>query len=247
METFNSDSQCHLEGDAIEVNTLPKLTPMHSRRLRTIWGFGRPVAVSELTGVDLDLQVHGFLSVSNSTYSANVTVTKQGVAHLNEVRQARIAVQSGHHTLGNRLCAHLRAKGMYTWENVEFCNPLYSPEVKWGVVRPDVYACRPSLKARNAESAIYEVKVTRADFVADLAKPEKRGAYADLAEAVYYCCPAALISPTEMPRGFGLIYEMPSGQFQIQKNARRRKDFTMAVDTAMTLMVKRQAPIGDID
>ncbi|MDT8992803.1 hypothetical protein RQP54_18160 [Curvibacter sp. APW13] len=235
------------DGMPIEVTTPPTLTTMHSRRLRSLWGYGRPVMVGDLGGVDLDLLVHGFVKVGSDSTTTSLTVTRQGIAHINEVRQARIAMQSGHHALGHRLCDYLREKGMFTWENVEFCNPAPGEGRSWGVVRPDVFACMPVLRARNAAPTIYEVKVNRADFLADLARPEKRGAYADLAEAVYYCCPAPLISRTEVPQGFGLIYEMPSGGFQIQKNARRKKDFTIAPDTIMTLMVKRQMPLGDLE
>lgn len=247
MPKLDHKDQSAPEGRPIEVTTPPTLTAMHSRRLRTLWAFGRPVMVGDLGGVDLDLLVHGFVEVGSRSNTTSLTVTRQGIAHINEVRQSRIAVQSDHHKLGHRLCAYLREKGMYTWENIAFCNSTPGEGRKWGVVRPDVFACKPELLARNAAPAIYEVKVNRADFLADLAKPEKRGAYADLAEAVYYCCPAPLISRTEVPQGCGLIYEMPSGHFQIQKNARRRKDFSMSVDTAMTLMVKRQVPLGDMD
>jgi len=46
------------------------------------------------------------------------------------------------------------------------------------------------------------VKVSPADFLADLAKPEKRLAYAALVEAVYYCCPEGLNCKEELPEGF---------------------------------------------
>lgn len=244
---MSDQTQYPPDGAAISVSQPPVLTPAHSRRLRWLWNTGRPTTVAQLDGIDLDLAVHGFLVTDNRGHSLTVSVTRLGIAHISEVRQSRIAVQSAHHNLASRLGAYLRDKGFFTWENVEFSNPAPYEGRTWGVVRPDVYACMPSLKARNASPAIYEVKVTRADFLADLAKPEKRGAYADLAEAVYYCCQDGLIGLTEVPKGCGLICELPSGHFRIQKKARRQKDFTMSVDTAMTLMVKRQVPLGDQD
>jgi hypothetical protein len=136
---------------------------------------------------------------------------------------------------------------MHTWENVEFSNPDNTQPKRWGVVRPDVFACLPALKAENAAPAIYEVKVSRADFLADLAKPEKREAYTQLAEAVYYCCPAGLIDKAEVPDGFGLLVEAAPGAFELKKKARRQKNFVLSVNTAMTLMVKRQMPLDPID
>lgn len=233
-------------GQPVDCLTRPRLLPAHIKRLRKLWSYGRPVHLSELTGVDLDLVVHGFLESVRSgvSQSAVVTVTRLGVSHLSECRQNQIAAQRPHHELGHRLAAHLREKGFYTWLNVEFSNPDWRQPRLWGVVRPDCFACMPALKTRNAASAIYEVKVNRADVLADLAKPEKRGAYAVLAEAVYYCCPDGLMSVDELPAGFGLLCEVEPGRFELRKRARRSKDFELAPDTIMTLMVKRQVPLG---
>jgi len=237
------------DGDAIECATKPVLTPAHASRLRKLWSIGRPMLAGDLGGIDLDLIVHGFAETVGTAYTqtAMLTVTKRGVAHLNEVRQGLIAAQRPHHALSSRLAQHLHSKGLHTWENVEFSNPDLTQPRRWGVVRPDVFACLPSLKAESAAPAIYEVKVSRADFLADLAKPGKREAYADLAEAVYYCCPAGLIDKAEVPDGFGLLVEAALGAFELKKKARRRKNFVMAVNTAMTLMVKRQMPLGALD
>lgn len=233
-------------GEVIECTTMPRLTKSHVSRLRALWSLGRPAYLTELTGTHLDLMVHGLVESVKTSASASavLTVTRKGVVFLNENRQEQIATQRPHHELGHRLAAYLRAKGMHTWENVEFANPDRAPSRTWGVVRPDVYACYPQLQVSNCASAIYEVKVNRADFLADLAKPEKRHAYAALAEAVYYCCPEGLIAKNEVPDGFGLVCEVGEGLFEIQKKARRSKTFTMHPDTAMTLMVKRQVPLS---
>lgn len=246
-------TQEHLDhlpvGEAIECATKPVLTLAHTGRLRKLWSFGRPVHVADLGGIDLDLVVHGFAETVDKAYNSTalLTVTKRGVAHLNEVRQALIAAQRPHHELGQRLAQHLHDKGLHTWENVEFSNPDWTRPRSWDVVRPDVFACLPSLKAENAAPVIYEVKVRRADFMADLAKSEKRAAYSQLAEAVYYCCPVGMIDKAEMPDGYGLLVEVAQGVFELKKKARRQKNFVMAVNTAMTLMVKRQMPLGSLD
>ncbi len=238
--------ECLPEGQPIACQTMPRMSPAHTSRLRTLWCYGRPLSVRELVGVDLDLMVLGLVETvdSNSNAAASLSVTRLGVAHLSEARQALIAAQQPHHDLGERLAADLRERGLLTWLNVEFVNPDWTEPRRWGAVRPDVFACLPSLKARNAAPAIYEVKVSRADFLADLAKPEKREAYAALAEAVYYCCPDGIASKGEVPDGFGLICEVEEGRFELRKKARRTKGFVLATDTAMTLMVKRKPSVG---
>lgn len=191
--------------------------------------------------------MHGLIeTVPKGGYAgAVVTVTQKGVAYLSDARQAKVAAQQSHHALGKRLALHLRSAGFYTWENIEIANPSQDLNRRnWGVVRPDVYACLPALKARNSAPAIYEVKSRRADFLADVNKPEKCAAYADLAEAVYYCCPDGLVGKDEVPADCGLLCEMAPGTFELKKRARRRKGFVLAVDVAMTLMVKRQVPLA---
>lgn len=234
-------------GEAVQCPTMPALTKAHISRLRALWSLGRPAYLTELHGAHLDLMVHGLVQSveKSSSASAVLTVTRKGVVFLNENRQVQIAAQRPHHELGQRLALNLREKGMHTWENVEFSNPDWTQPRTWGVVRPDVYACYPELKTRNCAPAIYEVKVSRADYLADLAKPQKREAYAAISQAVYYCCPADLIAKSEVPEGFGLVYEGEKGSFEIVKKARRSKTFVMHADTAITLMVKRQVPLAD--
>lgn len=229
------------EGEPLDEATMPRLGTQHVKRLRFIWSHGRPVHLQALSGVDLDLQVHGFLQpvVSATGGCATVTITRLGVLHLNEARQATIATQKPHHLLGQRLALYLQAKGMWTWENVEFSNPAPAGSGRtWGVVRPDVFACLPTLRAASSRPTIYEVKVSRSDFMADMARPEKHLAYLDLAQCVYYCCPEGLIKPKELPPTVGLLYERLPGDFVVQQRAKRKKGFSLAADTVMTLVVK---------
>jgi len=64
--------------------------------------------------------------------------------------------------------------------------------------RPDVLGFRSSC------SAMIEVKVSRADFLADQRKPERHvggiGVYR------FYLCPEGLIRPEELPLRWGLLY-----------------------------------------
>lgn len=57
---------------------------------------------------------------------------------------------------------------------------------------------------RSRSSAIIEVKVSRDDFRADLAKPERR--VGGLGLYRFYLCPAGMIEPNELPERWGLLY-----------------------------------------
>src|SRR3546814_6733254 len=57
---------------------------------------------------------------------------------------------------------------------------------------------------RSTCCAIIEVKVSRADFLADARKPERRQGGLGLYR--FYLCPENLITPDDLPPGWGLIY-----------------------------------------
>lgn len=228
----------------------PALTRAQLKLLRVMWARGRPSQPGKLDGLHLDLIASGCLEVlpesdSRSAWGAVVRVTEKGVAVLARARQSLVDAQRPHHELGGRLAAWLRQRGMLAWENVEFPNPDRSVFRAWGVVRPDVFACKPVLRAASAATAIYEIKVSRADFLADLAKPQKRQAYLDLAEAVYFCAPHGMIAPAEVPKGIGLLCETTPGEFTLARKASRRKGYVLAADTAMTLMVKQARALAE--
>lgn len=218
----------------------------HEKRLREIFAKGRPIHLSALSGVELDLIVSGLLEQvdDHRSPSACVKLTPKGVALLGSLRQDRLSAQDVHHSLGARLALYLQTKSKMTWENIVF----YHPELRmsgrtWDSVRPDVFACNVSLNADNAHPEIYEVKVSRADFLSDMANPKKGQGYAELAEAVYFCTPQGLVAPEELPPGVGLLWETSPGCFVLKKRAKRQKAFKMHPNTLMTLVIKRGAAI----
>lgn len=223
----------------------PELGKRHVKRLKGLFAFGRPVYVGNLGNLELDLMQHGYLRTRDDKLSASavVEVTPEGQAHLAALRVMRQATMAEHNTLGSRLALHLRSKGMATWENVVFWNPYRTVqaggEYPWASTRPDVLACEISLQAKKARSAIYEVKVTRGDFLADVRIQEKRKAYLWVAERLYYCCPAGMVSAAEVPEEAGLIEENENGGFAIAKRAKARRGFEMHPDTLMTMTIKR--------
>lgn len=59
---------------------------------------------------------------------------------------------------------------------------------------------------RSTCSAIIEVKVNRADFLADARKPERSGDGLGVGNYRFYLCPKGLIRPEELPARWGLLY-----------------------------------------
>jgi hypothetical protein len=99
-----------------------------------------------------------------------------------------------HDELARHLAAHLRSgTGRMVWTDM----PMGSA----GSVRPDVYALAKSF---TIDATAYEVKVSRADFLADANAGKWRG-YLAYAARVYFAAPKGLLKAAEIPPGAGLI------------------------------------------
>jgi len=64
---------------------------------------------------------------------------------------------------------------------------------------------------------VYEVKVTRSDFFAELRVPEKTRRSAWFASEFYFACPDGLVKPSEVPEPYGLVVVFPKGTSRIVK------------------------------
>ncbi|WP_425953286.1 hypothetical protein [Ralstonia pseudosolanacearum] len=91
--------------------------------------------------------------------------------------------------------------------------------------------------ASRMNPCVHEVKVSRADFLADLAKPDKRKGYAHISEVLYYACPKELIGSEEVPPDCGLVYETALGEFSVIKRPKKRK-VTLTAGHFMNLILK---------
>lgn len=58
----------------------------------------------------------------------------------------------------------------------------------------------------KGESFLIEVKISRADFQADKKKLFRKFPKAGVGKYRYFACPDGLITPEELPEGWGLIY-----------------------------------------
>lgn len=227
-------------GEPTSLTEKPALGKPHMKRLKALYELGRPMLLRNLEAIDIDLIAHGLALPDQAQFHSAVAVlnlTRQGLDHLIQLRMETSRARAGHNELASRLSSHLNTKGLMTWENIEL--GVSSNCSRY--VRPDVFACKPALQARLAAPAIYEVKISKADFKSDLANQSKREAYLAIAGSASYCCPAGLIAPSEVPDPFGLIVEMPGGTFETIKRAKRAKDFVLSTDTVLQLMVKLKA------
>jgi hypothetical protein len=203
------------------------LTRHHIKRLRFYWqSHGRGGAQHD--GIDLDLEAAGLITPSRIGYDA----TPAGIQALSDDKTRTVAKRSPHNTLASRMAGVLRQQGRVTWENIEFVIDGH-PQA----VRPDVYSLVCTRNATRIAPTVHEVKISRADFLADLANPDKRGGYLKIAARLVYVAPLGIIDPSEVPEGCGLVEEVAEGRFRVAKRSKcRNVDLSPAV--FMNLVLK---------
>lgn len=130
-------------------------------------------------GQDLVLLHHGLLGRYEHQGYAHHAVTDLGERVLGLAREAEIARRRPHNDLANRLATWLVSEQHRTvWLNVEFrIDRTVEGYRKREAMRPDIFSLVASYEETRIRPVVHEVKVSRADFQAELANAEKRELY----------------------------------------------------------------------
>lgn len=131
-----------------------------------------------------------------------------------------------HDALATDLADHLRGgTDTIVWENMQLGMS--------GSARPDVFRLARSFA--HPKPTVYEVKVSRADFLRDVGAG-KWNAYFDFAETVYFAAPAGMLSKADIPSEAGLYVRGPDG-WRAAKAARPRRLDTIPQDVLLKLLI----------
>ncbi|MBN3761194.1 hypothetical protein [Burkholderia sp. Ac-20365] len=198
-----------------------ELTRQHYKRLRFYWS-GRASGGAGMTdGIDLDLSAGGLVERFERLGSGVCfRITPAGEQELAAESAREVERRRPHHDLGGRLSAWLRDQGRVTWENIELLVDRESGGRQ--AIRPDVFSLASTYDEKRINPAVHEVKVSRADFLADVARAEKRAGYAKVAEVLYYAVPAGMVDVSEVPLECGLVIEIEPMKFKIVKRPKKR-------------------------
>lgn len=198
------------------------MTRQHYSRLRAYFRCGHHGSASLADNIDLDLVAAGFIArIDRQFGGAQFVITHGGELELHEEKQREITRRKPHHELSGRLAAWLRDQSRVTWENIELLIEL--PTGARQAIRPDVFSMAKTYDAKRINPCVHEVKISRSDFLADLAKPEKRGGYAAISEVMYYAAPPGIIDAAEVPLDCGLVIESKEGIFDVVKRPKKRR------------------------
>ncbi len=187
------------------------LTRAHGRRLRDIY---RSAGWPSQDPLEIDLLAAGLLERRRSPLGhETLRVTDEGMRWLATVLARNRAALSAHEALVQRVAQEMARAGRLAWTGLGLRAQVATGDpqkpLRWCIARPDVFSIRHTSVESYVEPIVHEVKVRRADLLADLRQESKRGAYRDLGECWYVLgCDArgrAIAEPEEIPGDCGVL------------------------------------------
>ncbi len=156
----------------------------HARRLRQVYGSaGWPCH----DAIEIELLGAGLLHrVMARTGHESLRVTDAGLEFLAAALNGNRAARSQHEALVEDVALQMCRSGRIAWRGLSLRARLGTEATgNWCVARPDVFSIRNTSVAEYVEPVVHEIKVRRSDLLADLRRPDKRGAYLDLGQCWY--------------------------------------------------------------
>jgi len=213
------------------------LPPAHRRRLRELW---RSAGWPSQDMIEVELLAAGLLErVRDGGGRETLRVTDAGVRALAGTLAHNRQVRSLHELLVARVAREMQRDGRIVWRGLVLRAPLPGlqpgaaledpqpgvamedlrpdatvdarPRVRWVQAMPDVYSIRHTTREDLALPLVHEIKVRRADLLADLRQRDKRAAYLALASQCWYVLKAGIAEPEEVPLECGVMVAHPAG------------------------------------
>ncbi len=141
-----------------------------------------------------------------------------------------------HDELADLLAAWLRsACDRMTWNNFRFDT--------YGTGRPDVFSMAKTLHLKKSAPMVHEVKISRADFWADV-RADKWRKYQPFCSQFFFVCPAGMVNKDEVPKDAGLIFYTPDTEykynsFKLVKRPKPNKNWVIDETLTMRLILGR--------
>lgn len=210
----------------MSTSAVPLITPAHHRRLRAVWqSAGWPFQDM----LELDLLAAGLLQRQQDGQGREtVRVTDTGLALLHQTLQKNRAARDAHEQLVGRVARAMRRAGRVVWRGLSLRARIGEAaesagvEPGWAMAMPDVYSIRHTTVEDYVEPVAHEIKVRRADLLADLRRPAKGEAYRWLSSECWYVLRAGIARPDEIPPVYGVLLAHDDGSLDVARPAPRR-------------------------
>ena len=164
-----------------ETPTLPRITRKHLTRLREIYrSSGWPCRDT----LEVDLIVCGLVKAERDDQGRETLhLTPVGMQALADAHSTNRANRSAHDDLVRQVAQRMQQEGRIAWTQLALRAQV---DGAWTQAIPDVFSIRNTTVEAYLEPVVHEIKVSRADLLGDLKRPEKRAAYLAMASQVYY-------------------------------------------------------------
>lgn len=218
----------------------PTLAAIHRRRLRDIYrSAGWPCQDS----VEIELLAAGLVErLRDHEGRDTLRVTEPGIALLAATLQHNRALRAAHEALVARVALAMQRAGRIVWRGLALRAKV---DEGWAIAMPDVYSIRHTTVEDYAEPLVHEIKVRRADLLADLRRPAKGAAYAALASQYWYVLAQGIAHADEVPACYGVMVARNDGSLDVERAAPAR---AMRVPFSAWMALARanaEAPLDD--
>ena len=185
--------------------TVPAIAPLHRRRLRELW---RSAGWPCQDMVEVELLSAGLVERLRDEHGREtLRVTDAGVAVLAESLQANRARRDAHEALVERVAREMTRAGRIAWRALSLRAKVGEG---WAIAMPDVFSIRNTTVEDYLEPVVHEVKVQRADLLADLKRESKRAAYLQLGGECWYVLREGIARADEIPPECGVMFASDS-------------------------------------
>ena len=219
---------------------MPDLSALHRRRLREVW---RSAGWPFQDLIEVELLAAGLLQrVRDAAGRETVRVTDAGVAVLAATLQKNRAARDAHEALVAHVATEMQRAGRVVWRGLSLRAQVDQGEAAaWVVAMPDVFSIRHTTVEDYVEPVVHEIKVRRADLLADLRRPAKGEAYRQMASECWYVLKAGIGSPSDIPEVYGVMQDGTAGVLEVLRPAPRR---AMKLPFAAWMALARAAPVA---
>jgi hypothetical protein len=183
----------------------PELAAVHKRRLRDMW---RSAGWPCRDPVELDLLAAGLLQRQwDEQGRETLRVTDLGIELLATARRRSQAARGAHEELVERVARAMQSAGRLVWRGLSLRAPLVGEDgrTQWQIAMPDVFSIRHTTVEDWVEPVVHEIKVSRADLLADLRRPSKAQAYQALCSQCWYVVKRGIAVEADVPHLYGLM------------------------------------------
>jgi hypothetical protein len=200
----------------------------HRRRLRQIW---RSAGWPCQDDVEVDLLAAGLVERQRDIVGREtLRVTDAGVHALAQTLARNRGAFGAHEALVRRVALDMARAGRVVWTRLSLRTRV---DDAWVVAMPDVFSIRHTSVEAYVEPVVHEVKVSRADLLADLRRGPKGAAYCAVSSQCWYVLRDGIADASELPEAYGVMVAREQALEVLRPAPRRAAALPFAVWMAL--------------